>query len=72
MTLREEFIASLNVTSDLDLLMQNNNSAYIDWLENKIRVNVEKTKCDCGKDGEISFCDSCWTREITNAEHRGA
>jgi DnaJ-class molecular chaperone len=37
MTLRDEFIKTLQINSPTDLIMKDNNSDYIVWLENKIK-----------------------------------
>lgn len=41
MNLREQFVASLDYKTNVDLLMKDNNQAYIVWLEKRI-LELEK------------------------------
>jgi len=45
MAKREEFIAELKTSSNLELLMKDNNASYIVWLEEKNKDLINVLKC---------------------------
>lgn len=57
--LREEFVASINASTPVDLFLQDTNTAYIAWLENKLKGNV-KTPCSPTCTRHVTHpCEKC-------------